>query len=262
MEQKGVKGLSMRISFLHLPAELRLKIYEDALISPNEYMDRPMIVIHDRGNVSTSRSRFRAMSICPSWEGNDGTARKLLGLNHQIRHEAEALLYSKHTLFFRNSFDLDRLGVFLDTLSATARHQVRSVGFEVCFFVHAEANVPKRTRKEYERAGTLLAEKLSRWESVVFYLDPRFYYSSTGAEGRKAAGRGVLALATRFATLCKHITFSPLPAEDHHILNEVRQVVWQRKLPKRSVLGECQQLVKHSSSQHEEWHGTTELPNN
>ncbi|KAJ5397665.1 hypothetical protein N7509_005778 [Penicillium cosmopolitanum] len=185
MEQKRTRNLSMRTSFLHLPPELRLKIYEEALVSPNDYTDIPMIVVQNRGNVFTTRGRYRAMSICPSWEGNDGTARKLLGLNHQIHDEAEDFLYSKHTLFFRNSFDLDRIGQFLDTLSSTARDQVRSVGFEVFFFVHAEADVPKRTMKEYEHAGKLLAEKLPRWESVLFYLDPRFYYPSTLAGAPK-----------------------------------------------------------------------------
>lgn len=242
----------MRTSFLHLPPELRLKIYEEALISPNEYTDKPMIVIQDRGNVFTTRGRYRAMSMCPSWEGNDGTAHKLLALNHQIHDEAEDLLYSQHTIFFRHSFDLNRIGAFLDTLSSTARHQIRSVGFEVFFFVHAEANVPKRTMKEYERAGRLLAEKLPRWKSVLFYLDPRFYYPSTLVGGRKAATRGVLDLATRFGALCKDVTFSPLPDGDHRLLEEAQQLVWRSSSPERRSLGECRRSVKYSSQSAED----------
>lgn len=246
----------MRTSFLHLPPELRLKIYEEALVSPNDYTDKPMIVVQNRGNVFTTRGRYRAMSICPSWEGNDGTAHKLLGLNHQIHDEAEDFLYSKHTLFFRNSFDLDRIGQFLDTMSSTARDQVRSVGFEVFFFVHAEADVPKRTMKEYEHAGKLLAEKLPRWESVLFYLDPRFYYPSTLAGGTKAATQGVLELATRFASLCKDIAFSPVPDGDHHLLKEAQQIVWRSSSPKRHGLGEGRRSVKYSSSSRDaKWHG-------
>lgn len=253
MEQKHCNGRSTRTSFLKLPPELRLKIYEEALISPNDYVDKPMIVIQNRGNVFTTRGRYRAMSICPSWEGNDGTARKLLGLNHQIHDEAEDLLYSKHTLFFRNSFDLDRIGEFIDTLSSTARHQVRSVGFEVFFFVHAEADVPKRTMREYENAGKLLAEKLPRWQSVFFYLDPRFYYPSTLAGGKQAATRGVLELATRFGSLCKDVTFSPLPDGDHRLLREAQQIVWRSSSPKRRALADGRRSAKWSSSRSAEW---------
>lgn len=108
-------------TFLRLPPELRLKIYEYALAVPNEYTDRPLIVVNDRGNTFTSRGQFRALSMCPSWVGQDGTARNLLSVNRQIHDEAEDFLYSRYTLFLLNSFDLDRLGAFLDTLSATAR---------------------------------------------------------------------------------------------------------------------------------------------
>ncbi|KAF3395898.1 Uncharacterized protein F1880_006879 [Penicillium rolfsii] len=209
-------------SFLNLPAELRLKIYEYALTVPNDYINKPLIVVSDRGNVFTVRSRFKALSMCPSWVGEDGTARKLLALNHQIHDEAEDYLYSHYTLFFRNSFDLDRLGDFLDTLSPTARGRIRSVGFEVYFFVHAQMGVPKRTLKQYERAARLLSVKLPAWKNVLFYLDPHFYYPTAEVGGPERAARGVLDLAAKFRPWCGEICFYSLPAREHRLLWEVQ----------------------------------------
>ncbi|GLI74869.1 hypothetical protein PoHVEF18_003118 [Penicillium ochrochloron] len=209
-------------SFLNLPAELRLKIYEYALTVPNNYINKPLIVISDRGNVFTARSRYKALSMCPSWVGEDGTARKLLAVNHQIHDEAEDYLYSHHTLFFCNSFDLDRLGDFLDTLSPTARGCIRSVGFEVYFFVHTQTGVPKRTLKQYEYAARLLSAKLPGWRNVLFYLDPRFYYPAAAVGGRERAARGVLDLAAKFGPLCRELTFYPLPASDRRLLWEAK----------------------------------------
>ncbi|KAJ5104870.1 hypothetical protein NUU61_002217 [Penicillium alfredii] len=221
---------------LRLPTELRLKIYGYALAVPNDYLNKPLIVVHDRGNVFTARGRYRALSMCPSWEGEDGTARRLLAVNQQIHAEAEDYLYSQHTLFFRNSFDLDRLGDFLDTLSATARRRIRSVGFEVFFFVHTQIGVPKRTLKQYERAGRLLAEKLPQWSSVLFYLDPRFYYPSASCGGRELAARGVLDLATRFGPLCPEVDFFPLPNSHQHLLEEAQQLLWRSSSPDRQLV--------------------------
>lgn len=219
--------------FLNLPTELRLKIYEYALAVPNEYMNKPLIVISDRGNVFTARNRYRALSMCPSWVGEDGTARKLLAVNHQIHDEAEDYLYSRHTLFFRNSFDLDHLGDFLDTLSPTARRRIRSVGFEVFFFVHTQMGVPKRTLKQYERAAKLLSAKLPEWSHVLFYLDPRFYYPAAAVGGRDRAARGVLDLAAKFGPVCRDVTFYPLPKSDSCLLYEAQQLVWRSSSPGR-----------------------------
>ncbi|KAJ5908102.1 hypothetical protein N7495_000784 [Penicillium taxi] len=218
--------------FLRLPTELRLKIYEYALSVPNEYLDRPLIVVHDRGNVFTARGRYRALSMCPSWVGEDGTARKLFAVNHQVHDEAEDYLYSQHTLFFRNSFDLDRLGDFLDTLSPTARRRIRSVGFEVFFFVHNQSGVPKRTLKQYEHARELLALKLPQLKNVLFYIDPRFYFSATSVGSRELAARGVLDLAKRFGSLC-NVTFYPLPDRHHYLVEKAQQILWQSPLSKR-----------------------------
>jgi hypothetical protein len=209
-------------SFLNLPPELRLKIYEHALTVPNDYIDKPLIVINDRGNVFTVRNRYKALSMCPSWVGEDGTARNILAVNHQIHDEAENYLYSHHTLFFRNSFDLVRLGDFLDTLSPTARGCIRSVGFEVYLFVHTQMGVPKRTLKQYERAARLLSVKLPEWNNVLFYLDPRFYYPAAAAGCREPAARGVLDLAAKFGPLCRDITFYPLSTSDYRLLWEAQ----------------------------------------
>ncbi|XHG00158.1 hypothetical protein AWENTII_003626 [Aspergillus wentii] len=208
----GSLNLSKPSPFLRLPPEIRLKIYEYALAVPNDYMDRPLIVVNDKGKSFTARGRYRALSMCPSWVGEDGTARKLLAVNRLIHDEAEDFLYSRNTLFFLNSFDLDRIGDFLDTLSDTARNRIRSVGFEVFFFVHCETGVPKRTLKQYEQAGRLLQEKLPRWTSVHFYLHPRFYFPSSSVGGRELSARGVLYLATRFGKLRKEVHFFPVPA--------------------------------------------------
>ncbi|CAG7964008.1 unnamed protein product [Penicillium nalgiovense] len=219
---------------LQLPAELRLKIYEYALDVPNEYLvSKPMIVLGDHGNTFTSRGQYRALSMSPHWVGEDGTARKLLAVNRQLHDEAEDFLYSTHTLFLRNSFNLDRLGDFLDTLSATARARIRSVGFEVFFFVHTQTGVPKRTLKQYETAARLLSEKLPRWNSVLLYLDPRYYYPSANVGGRDLTARGVFDLATRFGALCKDVSFYPLPNGDQHLIDEAQQFVWRSRSPLR-----------------------------
>lgn len=206
--KSNARNIALQSGLLRLPTELRLRIYEYALSVPNEYSnERPMIVVNDRGNAFTSRGRYRALQMCPSWENDDGTTRKLLRVNRLIHDEAEDFLYSHNTLFFRNSFDLDRMGAFLDTLSATARSRIRSVGFEVYFFVHSQTGVPKRTLKQYEQAGRLLQEKLPRWSTVLFYLDPRFYYPSATVGGRELSARGVLYLATRFGAMRKEVHF-------------------------------------------------------
>ncbi|KAJ5689428.1 hypothetical protein N7462_003820 [Penicillium macrosclerotiorum] len=233
--------------FLKLPAELRLKIYGYALTVPNDYVNKPLIVVNDRGNVFTVRGRYRALSMCPSWVGEDGTTRKLLAVNRQIHDEAEVYLYSQHTLFFRNSFNLDRLGDFLDTLSITARHCICSVGFEVFFFVHAQNGVPKRSLKQYARASTLLAQKLPHWRSTLFYLDPRFYYPTTAVGGRERAAYGVAELATHYGALCKELTFYPLPASDYHLLDQARQTVWRSSSPGRRAAAEGGRFAKYSA---------------
>ncbi|KAF4764068.1 hypothetical protein HAV15_000238 [Penicillium sp. str.  len=213
---------------LQLPAELRLKIYEYALDVPNEYLvSKPMIVLGDHGNTFTARGQYRALSMSPHWVGEDGTARKLLAVNRQLHNEVEDYLYSTHTLFFRNSFNLDRLGDFLDTLSATARARIRSVGFEVFFFVHTQTGVPKRTLKQYEAAARLLSEKLPLWNSVLL---PRSTLLLSICER-------VFDLATRFGTLCKDVSFYPLPNGDHHLLDEAQQFVWRSRSPLRQPDG-------------------------
>lgn len=222
---------SCKSPFLRLPTELRLRIYDYALSVPNDILKKPLIVIHDRGNIFTTRGRYRALNMCPSWVGEDGTTRKLLAVNRQIHDEAEDYLYSNHTLFFRNSFDLDRLGDFLDTLSPTARRHIRSVGFEVFFFVHTQVGVPKRTLKQYTRARDLLAEKLPRWESVLFYLDPRFYYPSASVGGPELAARGVYDLATRFGSAYADVTFYPLSDNKHRLVEEAQQILWRSRSP-------------------------------
>lgn len=231
---------------LQLPAEIRLKIYEYALYVPNKYLDQPMIVVDDRGKTFTARGQYRALYMNPRWEGEDGTARKLLAVNRQIHDEAEDYLYSTHTLFFRNSFNLDRLDVFLDTLSATARSRIHTVGFEIYFFVHTQIGVPKRALREYELAGRILALKLRCWRGALLYLDPRFYYPSANVGGRDLTARGVFDLATRFGALCKDVSFLPLPNRDQHLLEEAQQFVWRSRSPPR--LSDDRRSIKGCSS--------------
>jgi hypothetical protein len=218
--------------FLRLPTEIRLQIYEWALSVPNDYMDRPMIVVNDRGDTFT-QSRYHNTSMCPSWIGKDGTARKLLAVNHQIHDEAEDFLYSQNTIFFRNSFSLDRLDKFLDTLSSSARSHIRSVGFELFFFVHAESGVSKRTFREYEKAGTSLRSRLPQWNSVLFYIDPYFYYPPNSVSGQDSAARGVVDLARRFRALCKQVVFYPLPDSDRQLIEEAQQLLARSSSPGR-----------------------------
>ena len=216
---------------LDLPPELRLKIYEYALQIPNEYIDSPLIVVNDGGNCFTARARYRALSMCPSWEGENGSVRALLSVNRQIHNEAEDLLYSRNTLFFKNAFDLDRVGVLLDNMSATARNRIRSVGFEVFFFVHSQ---PKRSLKQYEQAGRLLSQRLRSWEAVVFYLDPRFYFPDADADdvvgGRELAARGVLYLASVASKLRKEVVFHPTPFVNRHALVEAQRLLMRQML--------------------------------
>ncbi|KAA8641864.1 hypothetical protein EYZ11_003100 [Aspergillus tanneri] len=211
--------------FLRLPLELRLIIYEYALEIPNDYMDRPLIVVDDRGSAFTARGRYRALSMCPSWVGENGRVRNLLSVNRQLHDEVEDFVYSHNALFFRNSFNLDRLGAFLDTLSATARNRVRSVGFEVFFFVHSQTGVPKRNLKEYERAGRMLMEKLPNWTTVLLYMDPRFYFPLAVAGGRELSelsARGVWYLATVFGKMHKELQFFALPSVHRHVISEAQ----------------------------------------
>ncbi|PIG87766.1 hypothetical protein AARAC_000784 [Aspergillus arachidicola] len=192
---------------LRLPLEIRLMIYEYALDVPNEYMDRPLIVVNDRGNSFTARGRYRALSMCPSWVGENGKVRSLLSVNRQIHDEVEDFLYSHNTLFFLNAFSLDRLGAFLDTLSETAHGR-------------AKADV-----KEYERAGKILSEKLPNWSSVVFYLDPRFYFPSAAVGGRELSARGVWYLATKFGAMRKEMQFFALPSIHRHVMDEAKRKI-------------------------------------
>ena len=166
--------------FLYLPAEIRLKIYEYAFAVSNDYSTKSLIVLHDRGNIFTTRGQYRALSICPSWLGEDGTSCKLLAVNRRIHMEAETQLFSQHTLFFQNSFNLCRIGDFLDTLSVASRNHIRSVGFEILLFVHIQAAVPKRTLSQYICARKLLETRLPRWNEVIFYLHPDFYSPTSG----------------------------------------------------------------------------------
>ncbi|KAJ5463131.1 hypothetical protein N7475_008075 [Penicillium sp. IBT 31633x] len=232
---------------LQLPAELRLKIYGYALTVPNEYLvSKPMIVLGDRGNTFTARGQYRAISMSPHRIGDDGTARNLISINRQLHNEVEDYLYSSHTLFLRNSFNLDRLGQFIDTLSATARARIRSVGFEIFFFVHTQTGVPKRTLKQYEAAAKVLSEKLPLWSSVLLYVDPRFYYPSANVGGRDLTARGVFGLATRFGALCKDVSFYPLPNGDQHLLEEAQQFVWRSRSPRR--LSDARRSIKGCSA--------------
>ncbi|PWY75168.1 hypothetical protein BO70DRAFT_398576 [Aspergillus heteromorphus CBS 117.55] len=211
--------------FLKLPLELRLMIYEYAVDIPNEFMDRPLIVVNDRGNVFTARGRYRALAMCPSWVGENGRVRSLLSVNRQIHDEVEDLVYSRNTLFFLNSFNLDRLGVFLDTLSATARNRIRSVGFEIFFFVHSQTGVPKRTLREYKAAARMLMEKLPNWTSVIFYLDPRFYFPSSAVGGLESAARGIWYLATIFGAVGKDLHFFPLPSMHRYVMDDAKKML-------------------------------------
>ncbi|KAL3463991.1 hypothetical protein BJX64DRAFT_286948 [Aspergillus heterothallicus] len=230
--------------FLRLPPELRLQIYSylldiqtpyTPLLTPHSnnhhHHNRPLIIINDTGNKFTTRPLYRSLHICPTWVGlsesfasttspeNKRTPTglqgplSLLAVNHQIHDEVEDYLYSTHTLFFLNSFDLDSLGPFLDTLSATARARIRYIGFEVCLFVHngAHSNTPKRTFRQYERAAKVLEQKLPSLTGCMFYLDPWFSACVGGADDgisgigpwcdeREVLGRGVGFLGRAFAT--------------------------------------------------------------
>ncbi|KAL4964931.1 uncharacterized protein BDV14DRAFT_64586 [Aspergillus stella-maris] len=209
--------------FLLLPPELRLQIYSYILDIPSPYTDlthspKPLIVINDTGNKFTSRAIYRSLHISPNWVGvNDSDSdseseseseganeargkgkvlttgkaqanfsRKtlsLLSVNRQIHAEVEHFLYTSHTLFFLNGFDLDSLGAFLDTLSPTARACIRSIGFEVFLFVHNASGgsvPPKRSFAQYKRAAEAVRAKLPRLSHVVFYLDPWYAVACDG----------------------------------------------------------------------------------
>ncbi|KAL4784638.1 hypothetical protein BJX76DRAFT_347652 [Aspergillus varians] len=170
--------------FLLLPPELRLQIYGYILDIQTPYTTltqyhKPLIVINDTGNKFTTRAVYRSLHISPKWVGisdKNREALSLISVNRQIHAEVEDFLYTSHTLFFLNGFDLDHLGDFLDTLSPTARRCIRSVGFEVFLFVHnkGSGDVPKRSFRQYERAAKVLGEKLPNLTGLVFYIDPWF----------------------------------------------------------------------------------------
>lgn len=169
--------------FLRLPPELRLQIYEHVLDNPTPYTSltehkKPLIVINDTGNKFTNRSIYRSLHFSPKWVGIGDDDLSLLSVNRQIHAEVENFLYTSHTLFFLNGFDLDHLGDFLDTLSPTARRCTRSIGFEVYLFVHnsnaSGSSIPKRSFRQYERAAKVMREKLPNLRGAVFYMDPWF----------------------------------------------------------------------------------------
>ncbi|KAL4991971.1 hypothetical protein BDW68DRAFT_173607 [Aspergillus falconensis] len=172
---------------LLLPPELRLQIYSYVFDIPTPYTtltqhSKPLIVINDTGNKYTTRAIYRSLHISPNWVGiskSDSPNERsktlsLLSVNRQIHAEVEHFLYTSHTLFFLNGFDLDYLGEFLDTLSPTARSCIRSIGFEVYLFVHNSPGPVKRVFRQYERAARVVREKLPKLRSVLFYFDPWF----------------------------------------------------------------------------------------
>ncbi|RDW74360.1 uncharacterized protein DSM5745_07022 [Aspergillus mulundensis] len=179
--------------FLRLPPELRLQIYSYILDIPTPYTtltqhNKPLIVISDTGNKYTTRAIYRSLHISPKWvgisdNGNKNRTLALLSVNRQIHAEVEHFLYTSHTLFFLNGFDLDHLGEFLDTLSPTARRCIRSIGFEVYLFVHNSPGSAKRGFRQYERAAKVVREKLPNLKGVVFYLDPWFSACCDGGLG-------------------------------------------------------------------------------
>ncbi|KAL4806148.1 hypothetical protein BDV18DRAFT_123111 [Aspergillus unguis] len=217
--------------FLLLPAELRLQIYSYILDIPTPYTaltqsKKPLVVITDTGNKYTTRGIYRALHISPKWvSANDnisntaisrrGKKLSLLSVNHQIHSEAEPFLYTSHTLFFLNGFDPEYLAEFLDSLSPTARQCIRSIGFEICLYVHgdgceSENAVPKRSFRQYERAAKVIREKLPGLRSVSFYLDPWF---AGWCDERSVLDRGVSFLVKAFGDIGgeKHVQMDFLP---------------------------------------------------
>ncbi|KAL5337177.1 autophagocytosis associated protein [Aspergillus crustosus] len=199
--------------FLLLPPELRLQIYSYILDIPTPYTDLTnnpnLIVINDTGNKYTTRATYRSLHVSPKWIGinddelgADKETLSLLSVNHQIHAEVEDFLYTSHTLFFLNGFDLDHLGEFLDTLSP--RRCIRSIGFEVYLYVHnnpgaGSAIPPKRSFRQYERAAKVVREKLPNLARVVFYLDPWFTAcAEDNVFGPWSDERGVLARGVGF----------------------------------------------------------------
>ncbi|KAL4981130.1 hypothetical protein BDW66DRAFT_146892 [Aspergillus desertorum] len=198
--------------FLLLPPELRLQIYSYVLDIPTPYATltqhtKPLVVINDTGNKYTTRAIYRSLHISPNWvgisksDGPDEGSRtlSLLSVNRQIHAEVEHFLYTSHTLFFLNGFDLDHLGEFLDTLSPTARSCIRSIGFEVYLFVHNSPGPVKRSFRQYERAARVVKEKLPNLSGVLFYFDP-WFSACCGDAGFGLWGdeKSVLARGVRF----------------------------------------------------------------
>ncbi|KAL2818442.1 hypothetical protein BDW59DRAFT_165515 [Aspergillus cavernicola] len=204
---------------LTLPPELRLQIYSHLFNIPTPYYtttrsQTPLILINDTGNKFTTRPTYRALHISPKWvvnnTGSEGEEQEpnnnekggkerlaLLSVNRKIHTELEDFLYTDHTLFFLNGFDLDYLGAFLSTLSPTARSCIRSIGFEIYLFIHGNGNedrgergmIPKRPWGSYERAAKVVKAELPNLDRVVFWLDPWFSACcGAGGGGEKSVG--------------------------------------------------------------------------
>lgn len=81
-------------------------------------------------------------------------------------------------------------------------------------------SAPKRTLKQYEQAGWLLAERLPQRTIVIFYLDPGIHYPSSIVGGEKLAVRGVQELTTIFTHMQKSAKFFPLQSNNLHLAKE------------------------------------------
>ncbi|KAL3471391.1 hypothetical protein BJX99DRAFT_250486 [Aspergillus californicus] len=223
---------------LSLPPELRLQIYSYLLNIPEPTYssslpptttkprtNNQLIIITDTGNKYTTHPIYRALHIDPHWVSSSDKRERLslLTVNRKLHAEFEDYIYTGHTLFFLNSFDLDYLGAFLSTLSPTARNCIRSIGFEVYLFVHGdgvEEGVPKRPWRSYERVAGVVAQMLPGLRRVVFYLDP--WFSACCADRNEVFGpwceeksvlaRGVGFLVGVFGNLKEGLEMEFLPA--------------------------------------------------
>ena len=187
-----------KASFLSLPLEIRLEIYDlllgchaanNILIrteSPGEYGSKK---IKDRKRTSyrIMSGRFRACSVETTYHlvGNPDLHPSILGVNKQIHSEASLVLYSSHIFDF--GIDVESIIPFLSDLSLIALSSIKQVNMvqralpyikdfdraewrNVCQFIS------RNMRLEQLGLGVLGGTPTERWEAEDSYEKAAFQH--------------------------------------------------------------------------------------
>lgn len=200
---------SPSFSFMKIPPEIRLKIYDYIFSVPHEYMNLPLVIIKNSARGFSTRGMYRTSPMRPYWVGQDGKFLPLLLLSSQVSREAEQFLFSRSTIFFAHSFSPAHVVNLFDTMSRTARQEIRCVGFEIFFYVYTPCNGSKHSFSDYKQACRGLQSNLPKWETVVIYLNPEGLCPAACDANPENAPRGLRELEGIFRAVHKNVIFYP-----------------------------------------------------